>query len=190
MNPVTARILPVFVADVTYPDNTTVAASEVFTKTWEIRNRGHLHLGDGLRTGIRPRVLFHQAVSLDDPFPSVAPKGTVELSVAVTAPTTAGTHSGVWVIKRPEGDTIQTQDGQAFDFWAIIVVPSTRTVVTTTETRDVNTDGVVCAQANTTYVNQLLQLDQRCPGRKWIARLRTPGPIVECRQGIDHRYGL
>lgn len=147
----------VFGADVTYPDNTAVTAGEVFTKTWEIRNNGTCNWGTGYELEF-VRGSFSQVVSLDDPFPTVPPQESVELSVAVTAPATAGTHSGVWVIRRPEGDTIQTQDGQAFDFWAIVKVSTTRTVVNTTETRDVNTDGVVCAQANSSYITQLLQL--------------------------------
>jgi uncharacterized protein YkwD len=147
----------VFVADVTYPDNTSVAAGEIFTKTWEIRNNGTCNWGTGYELEF-VRGSFAQVVPLDDPFPAAAPQESVELSVAVTAPTTAGTHSGVWVIKRPEGDTIQTEDGQAFDFWAIVVVPSARSVTTPTENREVNADGVVCAQGNSAYVDQLLQL--------------------------------
>lgn len=147
----------VFVADITFPDNAVVKAGEVFTKTWEIRNDGTCTWGPGYELEFVQGTL-DQSVSLDEAFPVTAPKESVKLSVVVTAPRTDGTHIGTWVINRPEGDTIQTQAGQNFDFWAIVVVPSGRSAATATGSRETNADGVVCSQENSTYVTQLLQL--------------------------------
>jgi uncharacterized protein YkwD len=185
----------VFVADITYPDNTSVSAGEIFTKTWEIRNEGSCTWGEGYELEF-VQGSFDQVVSLEEPFPVVEPQESVELSVSVTTPGTAGTHSGIWVIKRPEGDTIQTEQGQAFDFWAIVVVPATRTVVPSTETRDLNEDGIVCAQANTGYVNQLLQLINEAraanglPAYELQPQLSTAAKVLTtdmaCNEFINH----
>lgn len=135
----------IFVADITYPDNTEVAAGEVFTKTWEIRNEGTCTWGSGYELEFVSGT-FIQADPLDDPFPTVPPTDSVELSAVVAAPGTAGTHSGTWVLKRPEGDNVETQDGQAFDFWAIVVVPGGGTTTTTKEPEEIDPTGVVCAR--------------------------------------------
>ncbi len=157
----------VFVSDITYPDYTSVTAGEVFTKTWEIRNAGTCTWGTGYELEF-VQGAFDQVASLEDPFPMVSPQETVDISVVVTAPVTIGTHTGTWVIKRPEGDTIQTQNGQAFDFWAIVVVSSTGTEGTSTENREVDADGVVCALANSNYVDQLLQLINGSRADNWL----------------------
>ena len=146
----------VFLADITFPDNTEVAAGEAFTKTWEIRNEGSCTWGPGYELEFVSGT-FEQLESIEDTFPSVHPAESMEISVVVTAPDTAGTHSGTWVIKRPEGDSIETQPGQAFDLWAVIIVPRGADVVTI-ETRDINEEGVVCAQTNAAYEVQILQL--------------------------------
>ena len=162
-----------FVADVTYPDNTNVQASETITKTWEIRNQGTCTWGSGYELKFASGS-FPQVVSLTEPFPDVAPSDSVELSVLLTVPGSLGTHSGVWVIQRPEGDNVEVQDGKAFDLWAIVrVVGGTAGTGEGDETKTL-TDGVVCAQANSVYEGQLLQLinDAR-------ARLELPGYEVQ-----------
>ncbi|MCJ7703682.1 MAG: NBR1-Ig-like domain-containing protein [Anaerolineales bacterium] len=147
----------IFLADVTYPDNTEVGAGETFTKTWEIQNEGTCTWGAGYELEFVSGS-FLQTVSLADPFPSVASGESVELSVEVTLTNTTGTQSGVWVINRPNGETVQTEDGQAFDFWATVIAPRVNVTIARNETREVNADGIVCAQSNATYDGQVLQL--------------------------------
>jgi len=146
-----------FLSDVTYPDNTEIEAGEVFTKTWEIKNNGTCTWGEGYEM-IFVSGPFPGALPLDDPFPEVLPTGSVELSVVITAPLTADIHKGAWIIQRPEGDNVQIQEGDVFDLWAIVIVSGESAVsVGGGETRELK-DGIVCAESNKNYENQILQL--------------------------------
>jgi uncharacterized protein YkwD len=149
--------LAAFVADVTYPDNTNVQPGEIITKTWEISNQGTCTWGTGYELKFTSGS-FSEVASLSDPFPETAPSDSVELSVLLTVPEDSGTHSGVWVIQRPEEDNVEVQAGKAFDLWAIVRVAVG--TVGTGGTNDTQTrkEGVVCAQANSVYEGQLLQL--------------------------------
>jgi hypothetical protein len=146
-----------FVADVTYPDNTIVQAGETITKTWEIRNQGDCTWGAGYALKFASGS-FSEASSLSDPFPEAAPTESIEVSVMLTVPESAGTHSGVWVIQRPEGDNVEVQAGKAFDLWAIVKVAGGTTGTGGSDETKVRKDGVVCAQSNSVYDGQLLLL--------------------------------
>jgi uncharacterized protein YkwD len=145
-----------FLADVTIPDNTEVQAGEVFTKTWEVQNNGTCTWGSGYEL-VFVSGPFTEALPLDDPFPEVGPSESTALSVAVTAPGTAGVHSGVWVIQRPDGEKIRVQEDVNFDLWAIVEVPGGSASASTDVTRVVNDAGVVCAQTNPAYDEEILR---------------------------------
>lgn len=89
-----------YLADVTIPDGTLVAAGSSFVKTWTLQNSGtcawttayRLSLvgGDGLQGA---------DVALAAGVPSGA---RTDLSVTLTAPTTAGTYSGQWQMRNAQ----------------------------------------------------------------------------------------
>jgi uncharacterized protein YkwD len=184
----------VFLADVTYPDNTDVEAGETFTKTWEIRNDGTCTWGSGYEL-VFASGEFEEAVSLADPYPEVEPTGNVELSVVVTAPGTAGVHSGAWVIQRPDGDKVRIREGENFDLWAIVVVPDGSVSVIVSETR-VLKDGMVCAQANPDYDDEILQKineareDNGLPAYELQSQLTSAAWMLTndmaCNDFVDH----
>jgi len=94
-----------FVADVTYPDNTHVAANQAFVKTWRIRNVGSCSWnssyklifdhGDGL--GVTSGYVQPLTSSV------VNPGQTVDLTVNLTAPAATGTYTGYWRMRDPGG---------------------------------------------------------------------------------------
>jgi len=151
-----------FLSDVTYPDNTVVQAGETFTKTWEIRNDGSCTWGPGYAL-VGVSGLFSEVTPVEDPFPTVEPSESVELSLVLTAPQDLGVTSGAWVIERAEEGIVQIQNGENFDLWAIVevgrasAVDIVSPVITVDETR-VFKDGQVCAEANADYDNQVLFL--------------------------------
>jgi hypothetical protein len=89
--------------DVTIPDNTLMAPGQVFTKTWRLINLGTCTWnssyqlvfdhgdGMGIPTG------YAQTLTSG----SVAPGQTVDVSVSLTAPATAGTYTGYWRFRDP-----------------------------------------------------------------------------------------
>ena len=87
-----------FVTDVTYPDNTHVAPSEVFVKTWRLRNVGSCSWnssyllifdhGDGL--GVTSGYTQPLTTSV------VNPGQSVDLTVNMTSPAASGTYTSYW----------------------------------------------------------------------------------------------
>lgn len=89
--------LAAFVSDVTVPDGTSKTAGSAFVKTWRIRNAGtctwtpsyHLVFVSGSQMG------GAASTALAD---SVYPGESVDLSVNLTAPASAGTYTGYWML--------------------------------------------------------------------------------------------
>jgi hypothetical protein len=91
-----------FVKDVTVPDGASFEPGETFTKTWRLKNRGTcawtsdymlVYTGGNQMGGT-------SAVRLPG---YVAPGQTVDVSVTLTAPDTAGKYTGYWTLRNPSG---------------------------------------------------------------------------------------
>src|SRR5512134_3372356 len=82
-----------FVTDVTVPDGMRFSPGATFTKTWRLRNIGTctwtaaytMVFDSGTQMGTTTSVPFAQ---------DVPPGGTIDLSVNMTAPNTAGNYTG------------------------------------------------------------------------------------------------
>ncbi len=97
----TCVINSVFVADVTIPDRTVLAPGQAFTKTWRIRNTGTCNWGsDEELIFVRGNAMTQTRTFV---IPATAPGGTVDLSVAMTAPTTPGVHIADWRMRNRGG---------------------------------------------------------------------------------------
>jgi uncharacterized repeat protein (TIGR01451 family) len=112
-----------FVADVTVPDGTVFAPGTAFTKTWRLKN-----IGTSTWTTSFSLVYVSgdplgapAAVSLPS---SVAPGGTIDLSVNMTAPATNGTFKSSWALKNASGILFGIGSSANAPFWAQIVVGS------------------------------------------------------------------
>jgi hypothetical protein len=95
----------VYVADVTVPDGTVFKPGEVFTKTWRIKNAGNSTWTPGYA------LVFISGDKLGAPdrmglLANVSPAGTVDISVSMAAPTTAGSYRGFWRLKNTAGQYI------------------------------------------------------------------------------------
>jgi hypothetical protein len=93
-----------FVADVTVPDGATYDPGATFRKTWRLRNIGDcawngvsLVFDSGTQMGTTASVPISS---------SVLPGQTVEVSVDLTAPSTAGRYRGYWKLKGDPGPII------------------------------------------------------------------------------------
>lgn len=91
-----------FVKDVTIPDGTVFAPGDTFTKTWRLKNRGTctwtpdylLVFASGEKMGGTTAVRLPGYVS---------PGQTMDVSVTLTAPDTAGPYVGYWMLRNPSG---------------------------------------------------------------------------------------
>ncbi|MBC8332081.1 MAG: hypothetical protein H8E28_08885 [Anaerolineae bacterium] len=93
-----------FVSDVTIPDGTVIAPGAAFTKTWRIQNAGTCTWNTSYA------VVFVSGTQMGGASPQlltadIAPGSSVDISVAMTAPATAGSYTGYWQLKNAAGVT-------------------------------------------------------------------------------------
>lgn len=90
-----------FVADVNIPDNTPMKPGQAFTKTWRVKNNGTCVWEAGFKFSFTGGdAMGGAALVLDKP---VNPGAETELSVALVAPSTAGTIRGNWRMSTAAG---------------------------------------------------------------------------------------
>ena len=91
-----------FVTDVTIPDGTALAPDEAFTKTWRLKNVGTCSWTPSYT------VVFSNGDSMSGPATqamvgNVNPGQTVDISVNLKAPSTAGDYKGYWKLRNASG---------------------------------------------------------------------------------------
>lgn len=116
-----------FVIDVTYPDNSPIAAVTAFTKIWRIKNIGTCVWNPDYK------LIFYSEERMGAPdaipLPVTYPDQTVDLSVALVSPGTPGTYRGNFVIKTPAGLIMKIDNDSRL--WVIINVTSAATSAVT-----------------------------------------------------------
>lgn len=116
-----------FVFDVTVPDGTTYTPGTTFQKTWRLKNIGTctwstsyaLVFSSGEQMGAPAAVNFPH---------NVAPGGTVDLSVTMTAPSSAGHYFSYWKLRNAGGAIFGIGSTANKAFWAEIYVGSSAEV--------------------------------------------------------------
>ena len=124
-----------FIADVTVPDGTAFAPGAAFNKTWRLKNVGSC-------TWTNYSIIFDSGEKMGGPdsalIPTtVAPGQTVDITLSMTSPTTAGTYRGYWKLKNSTGVPFGIGSAGTKSFWVEIRVtgtginPGTATFTTT-----------------------------------------------------------
>jgi len=126
--PVTPVVVPCdradFIADVTIPDGTVLAPGATFTKTWRLRNSGSCTWTTSYR------LVFDSGHAMDGPASvnmptTVAPGQTVDLTVTLKAPATAGTYQGFWKLQNAAGARFGIGANANVAFWVKIISGTT-----------------------------------------------------------------
>jgi len=122
-----------FIADVTVPDGTTYAPGTAFNKTWRLKNVGACTWTTSYQ------LVFYSGEQMGGPsaltFPkSVAPGQTVDLTVSLTAPNTAGSYRGYWMFKNSNGALFGIGAQANKPWWVDIKVSGTTITSTPTAT--------------------------------------------------------
>ncbi|HCB01388.1 MAG TPA: hypothetical protein DEP19_03305 [Anaerolineae bacterium] len=112
-----------FIADVTVPDGTSFAPGIGFSKTWRLKNVGtctwtnySLIFDSGEKMGGNDSYLISN---------TVAPGQTVDITIQLTSPTTAGTYRGYWKLRNNTGVPFGIGSAGTKSFWVEIKVSGT-----------------------------------------------------------------
>ncbi len=113
-----------FVGDVTIPDGTVISAGNSFTKTWRLENAGACSWTSAFDLVFVSGTLMGgpTVVSLPN---NVNPGSTVDVSVTLVAPNTAGTYQGNWMLRDANGVLFGSGPNASQIFWVNIVVNNT-----------------------------------------------------------------
>ncbi len=119
--------------DVTIPDDTIMQPGQTFSKTWRLRNSGTCTWSSSYAI-----VYFSgERMGAPDSAPltgSVAPGQTVDVTVDMVAPTTAGTFQSNWKLRNAASQLFGIGPGEGLPFYVRIIVASNVTVTPTTST--------------------------------------------------------
>lgn len=115
-----------FISDVTVPDGTSFAPGIAFTKTWRLKNVGSCTWTTSYQ------LIFDHGDQMGGPntapMPTtVAPGQTVDITINLTAPTTANSYRGFWKFKNASGAPFGLGT-TAKPWWVDIKVSGTGTV--------------------------------------------------------------
>ncbi|MBN8654197.1 MAG: hypothetical protein J0M11_00570 [Anaerolineae bacterium] len=95
-----------YVADVTFPDDTVVTPGQTFTKTWKLQNTGSCPWTTAYKVSfVSGNAMGGVATPLTV---TVAPGASGDVSVAMTAPATAGDAIGYWILTNDSGQNFGT----------------------------------------------------------------------------------
>lgn len=113
-----------FVSDVTVPDNTEFTPGEGFTKTWRLRNDGDCTWTSGYD------LVFDSGDQMSAPASdqltggTVPPGGTVDVSVNLVAPNSAGTYKGFFKLRDSQNNVFGLNNNNPFWVQVKVVAPT------------------------------------------------------------------
>jgi len=110
-----------FISDVTIPDGTLLAPGTSFTKTWRLRNSGWCTWTTAYRLVFYSGERMSAPTVVNLPW-SVFPGQTVDLSVNMIAPPSAGEYRGSWILQNASGRLFGIGPNADLPFWVSIKV--------------------------------------------------------------------
>ena len=126
--PPTATPLPCnlvsFVKDITVADGAIMAPGEGFKKTWQLSNVGSCTWTTDYDLVFVEGTAMTTITSFDLPY-SVAPGESIEMTVPMIAPTTAGEYIGHWMLRSNKGVLFGLGKDALSGFWVKINVVAT-----------------------------------------------------------------
>jgi hypothetical protein len=93
-----------FVEDITIPDGTEMSPGESFTKTWRLKNTGSCTWTSEYKLVFDSGDAMGAAAVVNLPGNNVPPNDTEDVSIAFTAPMTAGNYKSNWKLRSNTGE--------------------------------------------------------------------------------------
>lgn len=171
----------ILLADVNYPDNTRLTAGEKFIKTWKLQNTGSCKW-----TGYT--AAFISGDKMEAPasvsVPETEPKATVEVSVALVAPSKDGAFTGNFELRNATGQLIPI--GTEKSFWVKILVGNatipTAGSVSVSSVKPINFPQCPYSE-NAGYVQELIGLINQARTEAQLPALTVNASLTAAAQG-------
>ncbi|HUI88903.1 MAG TPA: NBR1-Ig-like domain-containing protein [Anaerolineales bacterium] len=94
----------IFIADITIPDGTAEKPGAVFTKRWRMQNTGTCTWGSGFKFAFAYGSRMGGGdFTISRKYDFVAPGGTKDIDIVLTAPTVPNTYTGCWKMQTDQG---------------------------------------------------------------------------------------
>jgi len=135
-----------FVGDVSVPDGSSFAPSTAFTKTWRLKNIGTCTWTTAYALVFSSGLPMGGPAAVNLPV-NVAPGQIADLSISLTASSSAGHYRGYWMLQNPSGIKFGIGNQANAAFWVDINVAASGLNVTTTTINADNPDPSTPGQA-------------------------------------------
>jgi hypothetical protein len=149
--------------DVTIPDDSLIPAGQSFVKTWKLVNTGTCTWTNAYSASFfyGDRMGAPETVPLQG---SVLPSESVEISVEMVAPQSAGTYQGNWKLMNPSGELFGIGPSGNQAFWVRIVVVASQATSTATPTISVTANPTQIPTSTVTPPGQVGGVLKPAPG--------------------------
>lgn len=175
--PVNCTDSAVLLRDVTIPDNTQIKAGEKFLKIWEFQNNGTCPwIGYTLRFESGDQM----NAPLSAPIPDTAPKGIVQASVELTAPSSNGTYTGNFTLNDASGKGLPI--GIEKTFWVKIIVGAASSISTNTPFVPTGGNGDCAYSQNAGYVSEIISLINQARASAKLPALTINAQLMSAAQ--------
>lgn len=119
--------------DVSIPDDTQMLPGQTFTKIWRLKNSGTCTWTTSYSIALFSGEAMGAPASVPMP-KNVAPGETVDISVELVAPQTAGTYQGNWKLRNASNTWFGIGPNGNLPFWVRIIVTTSASTITPTAT--------------------------------------------------------
>lgn len=109
-----------FVEDVSFPDGSEIAVNTDFVKTWRLKNIGSCTWNSSYRLIFASGNQMGAPASISLTPGTVAPGGSVNISIPLTAPGSAGSYEGSFLLQAPDGTVFGIGEHADGKFWVKI----------------------------------------------------------------------
>jgi len=164
-----------WVADVTFPDGSTLTAGQQFTKTWRLKNIGTCTWTTSYDLVFVSGAAMGAPASVDLKS-NVAPGQTIDLSVNLVAPTAGGSYKGFWELRNANGVLFGLGPNTDDPFWVSINVSAYRSDAVPTSKYPYDFTATLC---QATWFSNAGNVTLPCPNvpstfPQWAAVLMNP----------------
>ena len=141
-----------FVKDLSYPDGSEVSVGTSFTKSWRLKNTGTCTWDSSYSLVFSGQTAMAGPKSQSLTKGTIAPSGTVDVSVSLEAPDVPGSYEGDWKLRDGSNNLFGiSPNGQGY-FWVKINAIKGKRVSMAAGRTSVSVDGHVEKKGQTTFL--------------------------------------